>query len=63
MEDQNEKHSEILADLLDQNVSEDELLLLLKDLQYIFTPTDFDDAINAAVGRSFYIEAPEQRLN
>ena len=65
MSEPTQKHSEILADLLAQNISEEELILLYNDLNYILAPTEFDEQVrlSVTVGNSFYIEAPEQRLN
>lgn len=65
MSEPTQKHSEILADLLAQNITEEEMILLYNDLHYILTPSEFDEQIRLSVtlGESFYVEVPEQRLN
>lgn len=57
--------SRLFTQLVEANVSDDEIAELFEDLKYIFESNEFDSAVAEAVTirGCQYIEAPEQRPN
>lgn len=56
--------SRLFTQIIEANVSDDEIEALYGDLKYIFE-SSFDEAVHEAVSNrgAHYVEMPEQRIN